>query len=45
MVSLLIGAIALGAFWTSTLGHPKLIDWPLRAFAVALALVVAGSLL
>lgn len=45
MVNFFLGAVALFAFWTSFLGplHPAV--WPLRAFAIALALVVAGSLL
>lgn len=45
MAEIFTGAVALGAFWLSTCGRPKLTDWPLRAFALALVLAIAGALL
>lgn len=45
MSELFTGAVALGVLWASTLGQPKLVDWPLRAFAIALLLTLAGALL
>src|SRR5882672_6259366 len=39
------GAVAVGAFWLSTCGRPKLIDWPLRVFSLILMLTLAGTLL
>lgn len=45
MIELLIGAVALGALWLSTLGPPHLAVWPLRAFGIALALAAIGSIL
>lgn len=39
------GAVALGAFWLSCLGPPHLAVWPLRAFAIALGLTLAGAML
>jgi hypothetical protein len=45
MPEIFTGAVAIGAFWLSTCGQPKLVDWPLRAFAIALVLTIAGSLL
>lgn len=45
MSELFTGAVALGALWASTLGQPKLVDWPLRTFALALLLALAGAIL
>lgn len=45
MAELLIGAVAVGAFWASLRGPPHLAVWPLRAFALALALTLAGAFL
>jgi hypothetical protein len=45
MAEIFTTAVALGAFWASCSGQPKLVDWPLRAFALALVLAIAGNLL
>lgn len=45
VAEILIGAVALLVFWSSLLGPPHLAVWPLRAFALALMLGLAGALL
>ncbi len=45
MATILMSAVALLVFWASTLGPPHLGVWPLRAFALALALTTFGNLL